>query len=56
MKREQGSPLGLYMIGIAALAVSLPIFHSVAAVLPMLFPRIVIALRGLLARKEQKEG
>ncbi len=40
----------LRMLGmglIAILAVTLPCFHSIAALLPLLFPRIVIALRGL---------
>ena len=41
----------LRMFGLAAIAilgVTLPCFHSVAVLLPMLFPRIVIALRGAM--------
>ena len=45
----------LLLAGIAALAISLPIFHSWAALIPMLFPRIVIALEGLF-NKNQKEA
>ena len=45
----------LLLAGIAALAISLPIFHSWASLIPLLFPRIVIMLRGLI-EKNQKEG
>ena len=43
----------LRMLGlgvIAILGVTLPWFHSVAVLLPMLFPRIVIAVLGLTGR------
>ena len=39
---------------IAILAVSLPIFHSYAALIPMLFPRIVIFLIGILPQKQKE--
>ncbi len=44
----------LLMAGVAALGVSLPVFHSVACLIPMLFPRIVIALRGLIDSKQKE--
>ena len=45
----------LLMGGVAALGVALPAFHPVATLLPMLFPRLVIALMGAM-QKEQKEA
>ena len=45
----------LLLAAIALLAVKLPCFHPVAALLPLLFPRIVIALMALL-QKRQKEA
>ena len=44
----------LLLAGVAALAISVPAFHSVAALVPMLFPRIVIALRGLMDSKQKE--
>lgn len=44
----------LLLGGIAILAVSLPIFHSYAALIPMLFPRIVIFLIGILPKKQKE--
>ncbi len=44
----------LMMAGVAALGVWLPIFHPVAVLVPMLFPRIVIALRGMLEKKQKE--
>ncbi|MBQ7655004.1 MAG: hypothetical protein IJI53_02410 [Clostridia bacterium] len=44
----------LLMAGVAALAISLPLFHSVASLVPMLFPRVVIALRGLMDSKQKE--
>ena len=40
---------------IAFIAVKAPIFHSVAALLPLLFPRLVISIMALL-QKKQKEA
>ena len=54
-KKNQRGRLGSILFGvlvglaaIAILGVTLPCFNSVAVLLPMLFPRIVIALRGAL--------
>lgn len=44
----------LMLGGVAALAVTSPIFHPWAALLPMLFPRVVIALRSLLDNKQKE--
>lgn len=41
--------------GVAALAISVPCFHPWATLIPMLFPRVVIALLGA-AGKNQKEA
>ncbi len=38
---------------IAILGVTLPCFHPVATLLPLLFPRIVIALIGLIPSQQQ---
>lgn len=56
-KRMQLSyTLRLFLLaGIAALAVALPQFDSYAALIPMLFPRIVISLLGIL-QKNRKEA
>ena len=44
----------LVMIGVAALGVWLPQFHPVSTLIPMLFPRIVIALRGIFENKQKE--
>lgn len=44
----------LMLGGVAALAVTAPIFHPWAALLPILFPRIVIALRSLTENKQKE--
>ncbi len=44
----------LMLGGVAALAVTAPVFHPWASLLPMLFPRIVIALRSLLENKQKE--
>ena len=44
----------LMLGGVAALAVTAPIFHPWASLLPMLFPRIVIALRSLTENKQKE--
>ena len=44
----------LMLGGVAALAVTAPIFHPWAALLPMLFPRVVIALRSLFEKKQKE--
>ncbi len=44
----------LVMIGVAALGVWLPQFHPVSTLIPLLFPRIVLALRGLFANKQKE--
>ena len=56
-KMQLSYTLRMFLLaGIAALAVASPVFHTVSALIPMLFPRIVIALQGLFGKKEQKEG
>lgn len=44
----------LMLGGVAVLAITAPIFHPLAALLPMLFPRIVIALRSLFENKQKE--
>ena len=44
----------LVMLGVAALGVWLPQFHPVSTLIPMLFPRIVIALRGIFENKQKE--
>ena len=44
----------LVMIGVAALGVWLPQFHPVSTLIPLLCPRIVLALRGLFANKQKE--
>ena len=47
--------LRLLMMGaVAVLAVKSPLFHPWAALLPMLFPRIVIALRGFIENRQKE--
>ena len=47
--------LRLLMMGaVAVLAVKSPLFHPWAALLPMLFPRIVIALRGFFENRQKE--
>lgn len=41
---------------VAAVGVLLPCFHTLAVLIPLLFPRIAIALRPLFAKKLEKEG
>ena len=55
-KRMQTSYLlrMLLLIGIAALGVWLPMFHPVATVVPLLFPRIVIALRSIFENRQKE--
>ena len=44
--------LRMLMLGvIAILAITVPFFHPWATLLPMLFPRVVIALRGLIEKQ-----
>lgn len=45
----------LMLLGIAAAGVAIPAFHPWATLIPMLFPRIVIALMSFLG-KNQKEA
>ena len=44
----------LMLGGVAVLAITSPVFHPWAALLPMLFPRIVIALRSLFEPKQKE--
>ena len=44
----------LMLGGVAALAVTSPVFHPWASLLPMLFPRVVIALRSLFDTKQKE--
>jgi hypothetical protein len=47
--------LRMLMLGaVAVLAITAPVFHPWAALLPMLFPRIVIALRSLFETKQKE--
>lgn len=46
----------LLLGGVAVLALLLPCFQPVAAVLPFLFPRAVIALEGLMMKKKESQG
>ena len=43
----------LMTMAAAALALVLPIFHPIAALLPLLFPRIVIMIRGITQGKKE---
>jgi len=38
------------LIGVAVLAIKVDIFHSVAALVPMLFPRIIIMVKTLTVK------
>ena len=42
----------LMLVVVAILAVCLPVFHPIATVLPFLFPRLVISIRGLVIKEE----
>ena len=44
----------LGLAGVAALGVWLPIFHPVATLIPMLFPRIVIFINSILEKKQKE--
>ncbi len=44
----------LMLWAVAVLAITAPIFHPWASLLPMLFPRIVIALRSLFENKQKE--
>lgn len=44
----------LMLGGVAVLAITAPVFHPWAALLPMLFPRVVIALRSLFETKQKE--
>ena len=44
----------LMLGGVAVLAITAPIFHPWASLLPMLFPRVVIALRSLFETKQKE--
>jgi len=43
----------LMLIGVMAAVYLIPVFHTVAGILPLLFPRIAIAFRSLMLRKGQ---
>ena len=55
MKLSQSLRMLLLFIA-AALGVWLPCFHPIAALLPLFFPRIAIALRPLFIKKEREAG
>lgn len=42
----------MMMVLAGVIALAAPCFHTIAAVLPMLFPRIVILFQGILNKKE----
>lgn len=44
------------LFAVAALGVWLPCFHSLAVVIPLLFPRIALAFRPLFKNLDTKEG
>ena len=46
----------LMLLVLAVLGVALKCFHTVAVLVTLFFPRIAIALRPLLDRKESKRG
>ena len=49
-----GRMLGLFVV--AVIGVVLPCFDSLAVLIPLLFPRIAIAIRPLWDKKQAKEG
>ena len=54
-KMQLSYTLRMFLIaGIAALAIVSPIFDPWAALIPLLFPRIVIAVRSLLGNKQKE--
>ena len=44
----------ILMVCVALLAVKLPVFSPLAAIIPLFFPRIVIFVLGFMMRKEDK--
>lgn len=42
----------LMLVAVAVLGLTLPVFHPLAVVIPMLFPRVVIMAQGLWMKKE----
>lgn len=49
--------LRMFMLfAVAAVGVLLPCFHTLAVLIPLLFPRIAIALRPLFNKHLEKEG
>lgn len=54
-KMQLSYTLRMFLIaGIAALAITVPVFNPWAALIPLLFPRIVIAIRSLLENKQKE--
>jgi len=45
----------LFLFCVAVIGVTVPVFHMVAALVPLLFPRIAIALRMIGNKKDQTE-
>ena len=44
----------LLLVGVAIVALTAPCFHPVAAALALLFPRLVIFLRGFVKPKNKE--
>ena len=44
----------LFLIAVAALGVALPVFHSVAVILPLFFPRIAVGIRPMIDQNFSK--
>lgn len=43
----------LMMVGVAILGLTLPCFHPLAVVIPMLFPRIVMMIQGFVMKQKE---
>ena len=46
----------LLLFGVAVVGVTVPVFHMVASLVPLLFPRVAIAFRMFGNKKQGKEG
>ena len=46
----------LLLFGVAVIGVTVPVFHMIASLVPLLFPRIAITLRMFEHKKTAEEG
>ena len=46
----------LLLFGVAVIGVTVPVFHMIASLVPLLFPRIAITLRMFERKKTAEEG